>query len=172
MLRTASTTVLVNGRPGNRICHPRGLLFVIVMEVRNAHIHEVDRRAIFTPLLDRIKQHAFVYADDLVIFLSPNVNDFTNMRRILDLFAGASGLVTNVDKCFITPIRCSQSQIDAVRQVFPCKILDFPTGYLGASLSLSRINRCEEQRLVDAVAARIPTWKAGLLTDAGHATLN
>ncbi|XP_066391801.1 uncharacterized protein [Miscanthus floridulus] len=159
ILRTASTTVLVNGRPGNRICHARGLLFVIVMEVRNAHIHEADRR------------HAFVYADDLVIFLSPNVNDFTNMWRILDLFAGASGLVTNVDKCFITPIRCSQSQIDAVRQVFPCKILDFPTGYLGASLSLSRINSCEEQRLVDAVAARIPTWKAGLLTDAGHTTL-
>ena len=113
MLRTASTKVLVNGRPGNRIYHARGLrqgdplsplLFVIVMEVLNALIHEADRRAIFTPLLDRIKQHTFVYADDLVIFLSPNVNDFTNMRRILDLFAGASGLVTNVDKCFITPI--------------------------------------------------------------------
>ena len=74
------------------------------MELLNALIHEADRRAIFTPLPDKIMHHAFIYADDLVIFLSPNVNDFTNMRRILDLFAGASGLVTNVDKCFITPI--------------------------------------------------------------------
>ena len=180
MLRTASTKVLVNGRPGNRICHARGLrqgdplsplLFVIVMELLNALIHEADRRAIFTPLPDKIKHRASFYADDLVIFLSPNVNDFNNMRRILDLFAGASGLVTNVDKCIITPIRCSQSQIDAVRQVFPCKVQNFPTRYLGAPLSLSRINRCEEQRLVDAVAARIPTWKGGLLTDAGRTTL-
>ena len=64
MLRTASTKVLVNGRPGNRIYHARGLrqgdplsplLFVIVMEVLNALIHEADRRAIFTPLPDKIK---------------------------------------------------------------------------------------------------------------------
>ena len=55
--------------------------------------------------LDKIKHRASFYADDLVIFLSPNVNDFNNMRRILDLFAGASGLITNVEKCVATPIR-------------------------------------------------------------------
>jgi len=31
-------------------------------------------------------------------------------------------------------------------------------------LSLGRLRRVEEQPLVDAVAARIPTWKSGLLT--------
>jgi hypothetical protein len=112
-----------------------------------------------------------MYADDLVIFLSPNTQDFTNIRCIPDLFAGTSGLATNIDKCIITPIHCSQLQVDTVRQIFPCKVQDFPTKYLGAPLSLSKINRCEEQRLVDAVAARIPTWKGGLLTDAGSATL-
>jgi hypothetical protein len=43
----------------------------------------------------------------IVILLSPDVWDFVNIRRILDLFAGTLGLVTNVDKCIITPIRCS-----------------------------------------------------------------
>lgn len=52
MLRTASTKVLVNGRPGERILHARGLrqgdplsplLFVLVMEVLNALINEADR---------------------------------------------------------------------------------------------------------------------------------
>lgn len=39
-----------------------------------------------------IRYRASVYADDLVIFLSPGGNDLLNMRHILDLFADASGL--------------------------------------------------------------------------------
>jgi hypothetical protein len=58
-----------------------------------------------------------------------------------------------------------------VQQVFPCRIQEFPTKYLGAPLSLSRLSRADEQHLVDAVAARIPTWKGGLLTNAARATL-
>lgn len=77
------------------------------MEVLNALISEADRWALFTPLPDRIKQRASIYTDDLVIFLLPDVSDFTNVWRILDLFAGASRLITNVDKCIITPICCS-----------------------------------------------------------------
>ena len=61
--------------------------------------------------------------------------------------------------------------IQAVQEVFPCRLQDFPTKYLGAPLSLSRLSRADEQVLVDAVAARIPTWKAGLLTSVGRATL-
>jgi hypothetical protein len=79
------------------------------MEVLHALIHEANRREIFSPLPDKIKHIASVYADVLIIFLSSSVQDFTNIRRILDLFAGASGLVTNIDKCIITLICCSQS---------------------------------------------------------------
>lgn len=43
--------------------------------------------------------------------------------------------------------------------------------YLGVPLSLSRLRRCHEQPLVDAIAARIPTWKAGLLNLAGRSLL-
>lgn len=43
--------------------------------------------------------------------------------------------------------------------------------YLCAPLALTRLCRAQEQALVDKVAARIPTWKAGLLTQAGRATL-
>lgn len=55
----------------------------------------------------------------------------------------------------------------AVQLVFPCQVASFPCRYLGAPpTTLS-----EEQRLVDAVAARIPTWKAGLLNNADRLTL-
>jgi hypothetical protein len=180
MLRIASTRILINGRLGKRINHARGLrqgdplsplLFVLVMEVLNALVHEADSRGVFTPLPDIIRHRASVYADDLVIFLSPDGTGLLNMRRILDLFAGASGLQSNIDKCVITPIKCTEEQINAAVLAFPCKVQGFPVMYLGAPLSLTRLPRSEEQRLVDKVAARIPTWKGSLLTAIGCATL-
>lgn len=130
MLHTASTRVLINGRPGRRIRHARGLrqgdplspfLFVIAMEVLNALFAEADHRALLSPLPgNKIKCRASIYAADLVIFLKPSPQDFAHTRRILDMFAGASSLTTNYDKCTITPIRCIDEAIAAVQQVFPC----------------------------------------------------
>lgn len=148
------------------------LLFVIVMDVLNSLLIEADRRGSLSPLPgDVIKHRASVYADDLVIFARPTTTDFVCIRQILELFAGASGLQCNLDKCTITPIRCTQAEINEVLSVFPCRTQEFPTSYLGAPLALTRLSRAQEQRFVDAVAARIPTWKAGLLTMAGRATL-
>ena len=59
LLSTASTKVLVNGRPGRRIVYARGLrqgdpispmLFILVMEVLNSLIKEDDRRVALSPL--------------------------------------------------------------------------------------------------------------------------
>jgi hypothetical protein len=52
------------------------------------------------------------HADDLVIFLTPSAVDFTCIRQILSLFAGASGLASNLDKCAISPF-------DAPRKMSP-----------------------------------------------------
>lgn len=177
ILSSASTRVLVNGRQGRRICHARGLrqgnplsplLLIIVMEVLNILVAEADRLHILSPLPGNdIKHRASVYADDLIIFLRPEPEDFNCIRQILSLFAGTSRLETNLDKCVITPIRCSEEQIAAVQEAFPCVVAPFPCKYLGAPLSLTRLARSDEQRLVDSVASPIPTWKAGLINNAG-----
>lgn len=142
------------------------------MDVLNALIAEADRRLELSPLPGHVIRHrASVYADDLVVFLNPTAADFTCIREILELFEGASGLSCNLAKCSVTPIRCTVEQLEAVLDVFPCRVQPFPAKYLGAPLSLSRLRREHEQAIVDTVAARIPTWKAGLLTTAGRATL-
>jgi hypothetical protein len=112
-----------------------------------------------------------LYVDDLVIFLLPKPEDFTCLRAILDHFAGASGLITNLDKCLISPIRCSEDDIAAVRQVFPCQLAPFPCQYRGAPLTVGRLQRADKQQLVDAIARRIPTWKGNLLNTVGRTTL-
>ena len=78
-------------------------MFVIVMEVLNALIIEADRQGQLTPLPgNAIRHRASIYADDLVLFLAPTALDCACIRQLLDLFAGASGLVTNMAKCTIT----------------------------------------------------------------------
>lgn len=61
--------------------------------------------------------------------------------------------------------------MEDVLAAFPCRVQPFPITYLGAPLSVYKLNRALEQRLVDKVAAMIPTWKGGLLNNAGRNTL-
>lgn len=58
-LSSACTKIIVNGRPGRRICHARGLrkgdplflmLFIIVMDILNTLVAEADRRQLLSPL--------------------------------------------------------------------------------------------------------------------------
>jgi hypothetical protein len=115
MLYTVSTKVLVNGRLGDRILHACGLrqgdplsplLFIIVMEVLNVLIAEAYRQGVFSPLPDKIKYRTSIYGDDCYppvprcLGLRQHPPHSGPVRRYL-------GLVTNVDKCIITPIRCS-----------------------------------------------------------------
>ena len=46
-----------------------------------------------------IKHKASLFAHDLVIFISPCEQDVVLVKAILDAFAAASGLYTNVNKC-------------------------------------------------------------------------
>jgi len=149
----------MNGRPGNRITHARGLrqgdpispmLFVIVMESLNSLFKEADRRGALSPVPGRVAcNRASLYADDVVLLVAPTQTDLACVQQVMLLFAGASGLITNINKCVVSPISCSEDQVAIVQQVFPCTLTPFPCKYLGIPLSLRKLRRCEEQVLVD-----------------------
>jgi len=81
LLRTSSTQVLLNGSPGERIHHQRGLrqgdpltpmLFILVMDVLCHLIKKVADEQMLQPLARRALQHRIsLYADDVVLFLRP-----------------------------------------------------------------------------------------------------
>jgi hypothetical protein len=112
-----------------------------------------------------------LYVDDLVVFISPTVDDLSTVKTILHVFGLASGLFTNLDKSRASPLNCGQADLERVQQVLACGVADFPVRYLGIPLSVFRLKRADEQPLIDKVAARIPAWKGGLLNVAGRTAL-
>ena len=108
LLGSASTKVL-NGRPGDRICHARGLqqgdplspmLFVLAMEVLGGLIRWAESQSIFSPLrCAAVRSRVSLYADDVVMFITPEVNNIVAIKTILQIFGDVSGLYTNLGKC-------------------------------------------------------------------------
>lgn len=47
----------------------------------------------------------------LVVLITPKAGDLNYLREILYLFAKASALMMNVDKCVLAPIRCTEEMV-------------------------------------------------------------
>jgi hypothetical protein len=79
------------------------------MEVLNALVQLAD----ITMQLSLLRVPSVRYSVSLyaVIFIVPAVQDVLLIHEILDIFAVASGLHTNVHKCQLSPIRCTEEQI-------------------------------------------------------------
>jgi hypothetical protein len=93
------------------------------------------------------------------------------LKEILRIFGEAIGLVTNINKCSITPIHCNDQQVDMSQEIFPCNVQKFPCRYLGLHLSVKKLPKIAFQELIDKVADKLPGWKSALITNAGRLTL-
>jgi hypothetical protein len=116
LLSTASTRVLLNGSPGARVANRRGLrqgdplspqLFILVMEVLHFMLEKATQVGQLAPLAGTgLRQRTSIYADDVVAFLKPRVDDLRSFAAIVDDFGAASGLRTNLNKCSAHLFRC------------------------------------------------------------------
>lgn len=181
ILGTAITKILLNGVPGRRICHARGLrqgdplspmLFMLAMEVINRTVMWLDSQGFLSGLgVNHPVERVSLYADDMVLFVAPLQQDLVVLKLALEVFGLASGLFANLDKSVATPLHCAEEDITRIQQILACRVEGFPSRYLGIPLSIFRLKRSDEQPLIDAVAARIPLWKGNLLNIAGRTTL-
>lgn len=159
LLYTAMTRVAINGSAGEKIQHARGLrqgnplspmLFLLVMEVLSALIRKADIWQLFQGLgVRNIPHRVSLYADDLVIFLSPTQPDLQMMKVTLQIFQEASGLSSNMSKCQLAPIRCQLEDLCQVQSTFPCIITDFPMKYLGIPLYVTKLPKTSLQPIID-----------------------
>lgn len=171
----------MNGVPGDLIQHQRGLrqgdplspmLFIIVMDVLNAMINKASETGLLQPILTRgTSQRMSLYADDVVLFLGPCTKDLELIKEILRVFGEATGLVTNINKCSVTPIQRQEQDIINVQASLPCKVQDFPCKYLGLPLSVKKLSKADFYAIIDKIADKLLGWKAAMMHPAGRLTL-
>ena len=177
LLASSSTQILLNGSPGNKITHRRGLrqgdplspmLFILVMDILCLMVKKASEEELLQPLASRaLQQRISLYADDVVIFLHPAADDIGVTLDILQVFGEASGLQTNVQKNSVLPIQCLDEDKTILQENLPCPISKFPCKYLGVPLSPLKLTRNQIQPFIDKIADWLPSWKADLLTKAG-----
>jgi hypothetical protein len=108
LLSSAITRVVMNGVPGQPICHGHGLhqgdllspmLFLLIMEVLDSLIRNADTWKLLHDLqVSAIPFRTSLYADDLIVFVRPKEQDIWVIRDIFLVFACASGLACNPSK--------------------------------------------------------------------------
>jgi hypothetical protein len=145
LLSSGSSRILLNGNQGQRIFHAWELwqgdplspfLFVLAMEALNALFWLADSRGVLTSLrAPAIRYHLSLCTDDLVIFIMPSDRDLCYVWVVLQTFAEASGLCSNISKSLFTPIQCTDELIQLVQLRLPCQLVHFPFKYMGVPLS-------------------------------------
>jgi mannosylglycoprotein endo-beta-mannosidase len=181
LLNTASVRVLVNGVPGKTIQIVRGLrqgdptspqLFVLAMEALTLLVVRAAEDSLLSPLSGcTLKQRVSIYADDVALFLKPQVQDLVTTRKILEFFGEASGLRVNYDKSSAILIRGDAVDSMVVKHLLQCKIGSFPCKYLGLQLTTGQLKKVHWQPILDQVIAMLPAWQKGLLQRQGRLIL-
>lgn len=142
------------------------------MDVLNTLFVKADQEKLLQPLANKVIGHRLsMYADDVVLFIHSSAGDLSTTKAILHCFGMVSGLITNMHKNSILPIKCQDSGLDMVRSEMLCSISTFPCKYLSLPLTFSKLRKEDLQPLIDKLDDHLPGWKAAMLNIAGRSVL-
>jgi hypothetical protein len=181
LLYTANTRVVVNGEPGGRFAHARGLrqgdptspmLYVIGMEILTKVVTSAAQEGIFQNLASISPiQRVSVYADDAVLFFKPTSSELQAVKQLLHIFGEASGLHVNYRKTTATLIRGGDPEEHRIREMLECEMACFPIRYLGLQLALRPLTKAEWQPMLDRAMHLLPAWQRGMIRKEGRLVL-
>lgn len=102
------------------------MLFILAMEPLNRLLELATAKGLLSPIKNKMaKLRMSLYADDATVFVNPVREEVQVVAEILTIFGNASGLITNMGKCVVYPIRCDDINLDEVMEGFQCPIKSF-----------------------------------------------
>lgn len=132
LLSTASSRILLNGHQGPPIRHFRGVhqgdslssvLFIIAMDVLHRMLAKASRDGVLRPMAPReVKFQCSLYANDVILFIRPTIQEALAVKEILRVFGEASGLRMNLAKFLVTPIFGGEETLDEIVLILGCQI--------------------------------------------------
>jgi hypothetical protein len=111
---TTSSSFLINGEPGRKIIHHRGvrqgdplfpMIFLPAMEPLHRMFSYAQSVGVLNYLHDTCASFRMsLYADDVAVFIMPTAHDPWVTKNILKIFGEASSLITNMEKQNTSPL--------------------------------------------------------------------
>jgi hypothetical protein len=118
--------------------------------------------------IQEIKTENQIKNCDPVFIIWLHFEDLNCVRLILDCFGAATGLITNLRKSFVIPIRCVGQVVQDGCNLLQCSSGSFPCNYLRLLPISDKKLRSDLMLWVERLADRLPNWKARLLSLAGR----
>jgi hypothetical protein len=105
--------------------------FLLAMEPLNLLFRKAQNDGLLSNLNPQFEAfRVFMYADDAAIFIGPTASHLQVTNHILEIFASAGGLHTNLSKTEYYPIRCEGLDLSFLTSS-GSSLSTFPTSYLG-----------------------------------------
>jgi hypothetical protein len=146
ILHSSMSAIMLNGVPGRWIRCKRGLqqgdplspyLFLLVVDVLQMVIKQDP--ALRHPLVDDLPPLVLQYADDTLVILRAEDGAAERLKRLLEDFAAATGLVINFSKSTLVPMNFDADQTRCAAATLGCVVEGFPQTYLGLPLSYDKL---------------------------------
>jgi hypothetical protein len=155
---------------GKGICYPAPFSLaidlskkILAMAIESGPLHRLPGRF--------IKSRISLYADDAVIFLAPTTQDVTISVSLLQNFGKVTGLMMNVSKSFVAPIRHDNIDLKVTLATFPCHFGPIPCEISWLASIPGSPKTCGFQPYLDTVVARLTPWIGKFLNHASCVAL-
>lgn len=167
ILTSATTSILLNGVPGNTIQCKRGvrqgdplspLMFVLAADLLQGVVNRACQLGLLTPPLQNANEQDYPivqYADDTILIMKASQRELFNLKGILQTFTMSTGLKVNFNKTCLVPINMSQDKTQIMAGTFGCSIESIPFTYLGLPLGTTKPTIEDHAPLVNKIERRL-----------------
>jgi hypothetical protein len=111
-----------------------------------------------------------LFADDTLIFCEPNVEQFRDLRCLLQCFEAVLGLKINLSMFETVPIGVV-GDVEDLASILGCSVASLPIKYLGLPLGAKYKDSNIWTSIIERMENRLTGWKRLYLSKGGRLTL-